>query len=199
MIPTFFTALAVGTITSVTPLIIALSAWLPGSQIWTGNHFFDTSSNATPAVYRDTTIALAYSQSGVELKSNGLTTAYAFTTACTNTGGLAKYPTCYIRNPFGSTGALVNVALECGSTNNTLSMSGGFVTSTTSAVATAFPTLRTVTVGTGAFSAFNVRATSGSVLKWKPDEAIKFQTVTTMPAGGIDCVVHTEAYDKYGR
>lgn len=196
---TWFPIIGSGLLGFATEVVQAAASAVMGSILVLGNMYFDTALVTTPTIYRNTTAAIALSQSGVELKSNGLTAAYAWTTACTNTGGLTKYPTCYVRNPFGSTGALVNVALECGGTNKALSMSGGFVTSTTAAVTSAFPTLSTISVGSGAFNAFNVRATSGSVLKWKPDQAIKFQTVTAMPAGGIDCVVHTEAYDKYGR
>lgn len=191
--------------------IIASAAWVVGSVIIPGNVFLlpDANTTTTSKVYvgaqetlNITASGLGFitngSQTGVTLKDGTTTVLWSRTLACTATGGLAKYPTCYVPNPFGSTGALVNVSHECGNVGTNLTMSGGFVTSTTTAVSSAFPTMNDFTAGTGSFVAFNVRATSGSVLEWKPGEAIKFQTITTLPSTS-DCAVHVEAYDKYGR
>lgn len=198
MIPTFFSALAVGTITALTPVIMALTAWIPGSAILNGNLFFDTTSNSTPAIYLGSSQVMKITQTGTALISQGISAFQSWFIPCTNTGGLAKYPTCYARSPFTTTGALIHVALECGNTNKQLSASGGFVKSSDAPVLSSFPTIRTVTVGTGSAFAYNARATSGSYVQWNPADAIKVQTVTSMPAGGINCGLHIDASDKYG-
>ncbi len=77
-------------------------------------------------------------------------------------------------------------------------MSGGFVKSTTAAVSPALSQLLTFNAGTGTTTRFNVTATSGSYIHWNPADAIKFQTVTALPAGGFNCGVRVDAYDKYG-
>lgn len=143
-------------------------------------------------------VPVSGTSTGVVIQVNGTTQWQVFSTSCTNTGGLAKYPTCYVRSPLATTGALTAVSLECGNTNKVLSMSGGFVKSSTEAVASGFKSLRTVSVGTGSISVFNARTLTGSITTWNPADVIKFQTVTAFPAGGIDCVVRAELYDKYG-
>lgn len=135
---------------------------------------------------------------GAFIQVSGTTELQIFRTACTNTGGLAKYPTCLARSPLTTTGAVRTITLECGNTNKALSMSGGFVKASTTAVSASFPTLRTISVGTGGHFAYNALATSGSYTLWNPADLLKFQTVTSIPAGGIDCLVRTEMYDKYG-
>lgn len=54
MIPTFFTTLAVGVITTGVVSIMALTTWIDGSQIIQGNLFFDTTNNAYPSIYAGT-------------------------------------------------------------------------------------------------------------------------------------------------
>lgn len=157
-----------------------------------------SAENPATSIYRDTTEEILLTQSGVELKSQGITATKSWFVPCSNSGGLAKYPTCYARSPFTTTGALVQVSIECGNTNKVLSQSGGFVKAPTSPVLNAFPTLRTVSTGTNATLTFNARATSGSYTTWNPADSIKVQTLTTMPVVPINCGLHIEAYDKYG-
>ena len=61
MIPTFLTTLAVGTITSVVASIMALSTWISGSAILQGNMFWDTTANASPKEYVNTTVVRTHS------------------------------------------------------------------------------------------------------------------------------------------
>jgi hypothetical protein len=133
---------------------------------------------------------------GATLQLNGIDELKVWDTACTNTGGLAKYPTCLVRSPWTTTGALKLVSLVCGGTNKTLSMSGGFVKTTTAVVSSAFSNLKTVSVGTGA--GLQSVDTGATMRMWNPADLIKFQTVTSFPAGGATCYVHTEGYDRQG-
>lgn len=210
MIPTFFTTLALGTITSMVASIMALSSWIAGSSILQGNLFFDTTNNTNPGIYVNTTKVMALTgaglsfqttgtQTGVVLKSGNTTELQIWDTACTNTGGLTKYPTCYVPNPFGSTGALVAANLECGNTNADLRMSGGLVKSRTQAVGTifdAFGNMNDMVIGTGTTKRAAVN-TGATLTDWNGADGIKIQ-LATLPAGGIDCKVHVSAYDRYG-
>lgn len=204
--------------TGITGTLIGLAA--AHSAIFGGNQIIDSSNNTNPRVqvYDSTNVALidtiAYAitgttlyrplnfvtngtQSGITLKDSGLTGVFVHDYPCTNSGGLAKYQgPCVINSPFATTGALKLAALVCGGVNKTLSMSGGFVKTAASPVTSALSNLRTISVGSGAgLQSVNTGAT---LRDWNPADKIKFQTVTPMPAGGIDCKVHVEAYDRYG-
>lgn len=139
---------------------------------------------------------------GVVLQLNGVTQQQIFTTACTNTGGLSKYPgPCIVRSPLSTTGALTGLSVECAGMNKSLTMSGGFVKSTTSAVGSngvGFTGLIKTTVGTGA--GIRVAVSSGAnLIHWNPVDILKVQTTTSFPAGGIDCIVRATIHDEYGK
>lgn len=104
MVPTFFTTLAVGTLTTMVASIIALSAWLPGSQILQGNLFFDTTNNGNPGIYVNTVKLLAFTGS--------TTTPNAVTFDSTNSqAACQKYGSrhfdCYQQVVFTATGGCV--------------------------------------------------------------------------------------------
>ncbi len=95
MIPSFFTALAIGTITAITPLILAMTQWVAGSQILQGNTFYDTTSNSAPGVYvnDETVAAVTYPTTTLQETCRGSSGAVICDRLLklTSSGGLAKY------------------------------------------------------------------------------------------------------------
>ena len=206
MIPTFFTALALGTITNTVAAIMALSGWLSGSAIIQGNQFFDSTANTTPTVYSDTVavigLPVAGTNTGVSLKVGGLDRSRWFASTCTSTGGNVAelgtyYDTCLARSPYTSTGILLDLSLECGNTPIAITGSGGFVKGPKQNViaATAIPIFaQTKVAGSGS----KIEYGTGRIL-WNPADRIKIQTRTTIPkTTGIDCKLYFNVADKYG-
>ena len=191
MIPTFFAALATGTITAMTAAIMALSAWVPGSQILTGNLFFDTTTNATPKIFVNSQEALNLSasgldfktngsQSGVVLKDNGTVALATRIVDCTGTGGNvkvsggAKYNTCIVGNPLTTTGAIQSISLMVSASPVAVGVDCGFVKSLSSGTGTAFTNLGNVATATGLTLTFS----TGS-LQWNSADYIKCGTLGT--------------------
>lgn len=188
MIPTFFAALATGTITAVTAAIMALSAWVPGSQILAGNLFFDTTNNATPSIYVNSQEVLNLSASGIDFQTNGSqtgvvlkdngTVAFAtHTVTCTATGGnvkvnnMAKYDTCispqFSKFGFGSGVLLAEFSsLEIGNSPTVVGIDCGFVKAAVS--------------GTGTSLVNNFQTSTGGI--------VRFNTGTTIVVNGADYI-----------
>lgn len=100
MVPTLFTTLGAGTLTSYLAEIISLAAWIVGSTVLQGHIFFDTTISTNPAIYANTG-AIFQSWDGQA------------GTTCTNTGGLAKYTSCYGQNPSSTnSGVILDIGLD---------------------------------------------------------------------------------------
>lgn len=185
MIPTFFTALALGTITAITPLILALTAWIPGSGIFQGNIFFDTTANAFPGIFVNT---LARAKTGP--------------VTCTATGGLTGvYETCSVTAAavgLTTTGTLLGVTLECGNVAKPLTGDVSFKKAAHAATGSALTNLADVTLGSGA----NVPSIFAVPPSWNPTDLLTFSTRVT-PSGALtnaryDCQMWPILLDKYG-
>lgn len=211
MIPTILTRLVLGVITVMTGQIMALtSAWVPGSVQIQGNTFFDTTNNPNPTFYVNTLSSLSLTGAGLRFNANGTMTGITLLDSnsavgyadhlypCTSTGGLGgKYPTCVIRSPYTTTGALTSVTLECGGTGLSLTGSGGFVKSTTAPVLSSFNRMNGITINTGATV---IQTFTGStVKKWNPADIIKIGTVTSLPTTtNFNCGARVKSYDLFG-
>jgi len=195
MIPTFFAALATGTITAVTAAIMALSAWVPGSQILAGNLFFDTTNNATPKIYVNAQEVFNLSASGLDFRTNGSQSGavikdngtVAFATrivTCTGTGGNvkvgagaaagAKYDTCIVKNPLTTTGSIQSISLMVSASPVAVGVDCGFVKGLVSGTGTSFTNLGNIATGTGLTFTFG----TGS-LQWNSADYIKCGTLGT--------------------
>lgn len=171
MIPTFFSTLALGTITTMVATIIGLSAWVPGSQIFQGNRFYDTTNNPNPSDYLNNVQKLVWTGASLGFPRNGTQSGVNLTVGdtapthtglgvfqfnCTATGGNvkvsneAKYDTCFTRLPLSSTGVITAVSMEFASTPVALGLDCGIVTAAVN--------------GTGTVLLNNVQATTGSTL-----------------------------------
>lgn len=131
---------------------------------------------------------------GAVIQVNGTTQFQVFTTACSATGGLAKYPTCIVRSPYTTTGALIGAVMECGNTNRVFSMSGGFVKTTGAAVASAFAPFLNKQIATGSLAPM---INSGAYLNWNPADLLKVQTVSTN-GSPANCNIRLTTYDRTG-
>jgi len=182
MIPTFFSSLALGTITATVAAIMALTSWVNGSAILQGNLFFDTTTNTSPAIYVNT-----------------LARAGTFPVTCTATGGLTGvYETCSTVSPFTTTGTLLGVGLECGNVARALQGDVSFKKSAGSATGTALTNLDGVTLGTGS----NVFSQLAVGVSWNPADLLTFSTRAT-PTGTLNttrynCQMWPVYLDKYG-
>lgn len=132
---------------------------------------------------------------GVVIQIEGSTAYQRFSVACTATGGLKKYPTCVAASPFTTTGALHDVAIDCGNTNVAMVMSGAFVKSN-AATTEGTVVLKNVTVGSGAVR--NKLSQTGSEILWNPADKIRLSTVTTQPNSASNCTMWVTARDKSG-
>lgn len=132
---------------------------------------------------------------GAVLQLNGVTAYQRFAVACTSTGGLTKYPTCVTASPYSTTGALLDVAIDCGNTLVGMLMSGSFVKSN---AATTFgaAVLRNVTVGSGGIR--NRLSQTGSEVLWNPADKIRLHTTTASPNAASNCTMWVTSRDKSG-
>ena len=167
MVPTFFTTLALGTITSVVASILALGSWLNGSAILQGNLFFDNTANGDPSVYVNTSKTVALATTGTTLL-DGVTAKATFVRQRTVFASPSAGSNRYIaapRNPFNGSGSLTGAWNLCNSTK--------------AALATDF-TVSTSATATGAINLWNNRVIftgstlvySGSVLVPKDQFAV---------------------------
>lgn len=188
--------------------IVASAAWVAGSIIIPGNVILipDANTTTTPSIYvgtKQTYIPRAGgldfitngTQSGVVLKTGNVTAYQTFPVACTSTGGLTKYPTCIASSPFSTSGALIDVAVDCGLTNVNMLMSGSFVKSN-SATSFGAAVLKNVTVGSGSLK--NRMSQSGAQLIWNPADKIRITTTTASPNTAANCTMWVTARDKSG-
>lgn len=72
-----------------------ISAAVAGSVLLAGNTYTDRSANTTPTQYLGTGSYMTYVD-----------------TVCVNTGGLAKYTSCLIANPFSGTGVIARIQVD---------------------------------------------------------------------------------------
>lgn len=119
--------------------------------------------------------------------------------ACTATGGLAKYDTCYMPSPLTTTGALKSVSIQCGDVAKALPGDLGFVKAANTGTGTALPTFDNKSLGTGA----TFRYSTGTTIIWNPADKLKFGT-RTAPTGTLNttrynCIMRAEVEDLYGR
>lgn len=193
MIPTFFTTLAVGTITNVVASIIALSAWITGSVIYQGNVFFDTTNNTTPAIYVNTTKVADVTISGATLYSDGLVREAETFAKCTATGGLTSYSTCWLPSPMSTSGSLLGVSLECGNVAAQLTGDVSFKLTSTSGSGTPLTSLDNIVAGTGSLEVSDF----ATEVAWNPEEGLAYSTLVT-PGATADCRLYATYSDKYG-
>ena len=104
MIPTFFTTLALGTITNMVATIMALAAWLPGSAILQGNLFFDSTNNLNPGIYVNNVKTLSFTGSSNTPLGLSFDTSNS-QAACLKYGN--NFYDCYQESTFISTGSCV--------------------------------------------------------------------------------------------
>lgn len=189
---------------------MALSAWVPGSQILAGNLFFDTTNNATPAIYvnDDQVLTLTAggqnfitngSQSGVVLKDNGTVVFATRIVTCTATGGNvkvgagaaagAKYDTCLMQNPLSTTGAIKRIDLMISASPVAAGIDCGFVKGAVSGTGTSFTNLGNIATGTGLTLTFS----TGS-LQWNSVDYIKCGTLT-VPTTPFAAKLQVEYFD----
>lgn len=132
---------------------------------------------------------------GAVIEVVGVTAFQRFPVPCTSTGGLKKYPTCITASPFSSTGALSDIAIDCGNNGRALVMSGAFVKSN-AATTEGQLLLKNVTVGTGAVR--NRLSQTGSEVLWNPADKIRLSTVTAGANQAANCTMWVTARDKSG-
>lgn len=155
MVPTFFTNLALGSITVMVAQIITLATWITGSVIIPGNIFLDTTNNATPDILLNQQAAITFQADGdVEFGSGDLVFNSTRNTAmCTKTSG-GNFIECYqedvftgtgggfgtasyynvasIEQPYVASGAITRVGIDCDGQPVTANVSVGLVAATTS-------------------------------------------------------------------
>lgn len=201
MIPTFFTTLALGTITSAVASIMALSSWVTGSVILQGNTFFDTTNNRNPSEYINTVqkvvwtgASLGYptngTQTGINLTVGNTTPTHtslgAFQVDCTATGGNvkvsngAKYDTCITRLPRTNSGVLTAVSLEfAGTPVGSVGYDCGFVKGLVSGTGTVI--INNAVSASGSTTYVEARAFSGGLAPsglWNSADYFKCGTLT---------------------
>ena len=166
---THFTILWLGHV--IGAAVYAAASVLPGSAVLS-NIFFDSSIDATPAIYYNTTEIAAPTASGFSLTSGNLDFGTTNSKACT-TYGTSSFTECYqetaftatgasagtkyydvasILSPYTGTGTLKRVHVECPEPRVTANISVGIVTATTSS-------------GTGILD--RDAAGTGSVIVWQ--------------------------------
>lgn len=206
MIPTFFTTLALGTITTMVASIMALSSWVSGSAILQGHVFWDN-TNVTNSEYVGTQQTVKHTaagydfitngtQTGFVVKADGTTTLQRFPVTCTATGGLTKYPTCITASPYTTTGSLEGLALDCGGIGvGTLTVSGSFVKSRSAVSGSpVIPNFTRKAIASGALAGY-----SGSGMTWNPADLLRINTITSIPTTtNFNCTMVVTTRDKYG-
>lgn len=118
--------------------------------------------------------------------------------ACTATGGLTTYDTCYMPSPLTTTGALKSVSIQCGNVAKALPSDLGFVKAANSATGAALPNFNNVSLGTGATFFYGTGYTI-----WNPADKLKLGTLTA-PTGALNttrynCIMRAVVEDIYGR
>ena len=135
-------------------------------------------------------------ETGVTLQLNGVTQDKIVTTALTNTGGVAAYDVLSLANPFGSTGALVGISVECGLVPKPMNIDVGFTTAVKTATASTIAGLNNITLGTGS----HIYVSSSGTTLWNGAYRLKVGSLTSVPTTtGNDCVLRYRGYDVYGR
>lgn len=132
---------------------------------------------------------------GATVQINGVTAWQQIPFTCTSTGGLTKYPTCYIPSPYTTTGAVIDIALDCGNTLVNMVMSGSFVKSR-SATTFGRNLIRNSTVGSGGL--LSRSSQTGSQVPWNPVDGIRLTTITAAPNTAVNCSGIVTARDKAG-
>lgn len=194
MIPTFFTTLALGSITTVVAAITALSTFISGSAILQGNLFYDTTNNATPKEYVNTTKIREVAETGETNYAYSLARGKRVEATCTASGGTTNWSPCWIPAPLSTTGSLLEAGLECG--NVTLAQTGDFSLKLgkLAASGTVLTNLDNVATGTGVIQ----RSFFTTEVPWSPLRGLSFSTLVSPAAVSIDCKAYAIYDDKYG-
>lgn len=206
MIPTFFTTLALGTITTMVATIMGLSSWVTGSAILQGNLFFDSTNNSTPKIFVDddetlnlTAGGLGFitngSQSGVTLKNGTVVAIASRTIDCTGTGGLTGlYDTCRMISPLSTTGAISRISLMVSaSPSGTLGIDCGFTKTIKTATGTVFNNLNNIQSATGSIAS-HIAGSGGVAYRWNPADSIKCGTLGT-PTSSFSAKLKVDYFD----
>lgn len=117
--------------------------------------------------------------------------------ACTATGGLSVYDTCYLPSPLTTTGAITSITLACGNVVKSLNGDLGFVKSANAASGASLKNFDSVILGTGK----TIRFGTGYQI-WNPADKLKFATLGT-PTGTLNatrynCTLRVGVDDVYG-
>ncbi len=210
MVPTFFTNLALGTITNMVASILALAAWVPGSGILQGNLFFDTTNNATPGIYVNANQVLALkagglnfatngTQSGVTLFDNNVVGLGTYSVTCTGTGGNvkvgggAKYDTCIIPPLLTTTGAIKRIDLMVSaSPTGAIGIDCGFVKGRVAGTGTSFTGISNFQTSSGSIATVYGSGAVGA--RWNSADFIKCGTLTN-PTTGFAAKLRVEYFD----
>lgn len=199
MTATFFTNLALGTITSMVGTIMALATWITGSVIYQGNLFFDTTNNTTPGIYLNQQAAVTFQADGdVELGSGDLVfgtrnvrpllvdgskaflgsdrRTFARETSTSNQAFAAAL------NPFSGSGLVLDAVVICRGTPN--SMTADLVVATT-ATASGTVIRNNISISTGAWT----RVYTGTLLRIPQSQYISLVSTSgsTVTQGVPDC------------
>lgn len=187
MIPTFMTALALGTITAMTPVIMALSTWVAGSQILQGNLFFDTTTNPNPGIFVNTVKVMAFtgsttapsalsfdstnSQPGCVKYGNNFIDCYQ-EAVFTSTGGCVaggcatkSYSVASVTKPFSGSGSVKKIITSCDRQGKAATIDVDQVSATTASGA---GFMNNVSIGSGSLAGYG----SGGGILWREDKPI---------------------------
>ncbi len=213
MTATFFTNLALGTLTSLMGTIMSLSSWVTGSNIIQGHLYWDN-TNVTNSEYvgvqqtvKHTAAGYDFitngSQSGITLLSDGLTRYKTYSTTCTSTGGItttnAYYDTCYAPAPFSTTGSLMGTSIECAGIKIAAFVASGAFVKMQKDVASGIVRYPVVIKNSTIASGSLVRTSSGAGISWNPGDKLSVHTTAVIPkTTGLDCKLFYIVADKYG-
>ncbi len=186
---TFLTNLVVGALTSGVSAILAMSGVPVGSLITGGNLYFDTTNNASPAIYVGTKQVMGVSAgglnfttngtaSGVVLKDNGIVAFASRTVNCVGTGGLTGvYDTCLIPPLLTTTGSITRLSLMVSASPVSVGIDCGFTKAVHTSTGTVFTNFNNVSTGSGSIANFGTGA-----IRWNSADFIKCGTLGTPTA-----------------
>ncbi len=179
---------------------------LPGSLGLGGDIFFDTTNNATPAIYVNAQEVMSPSASGLGFTTNGTQTGVvlkdATTTAfatkyfdCTGTGGNVKvsggvkYDMCIVPPQLTTTGSIMRISLMISASPSVVGIDCGFVKGRVSGTGTSFVNLNDKASSTGAIITYGTGA-----MRWNPADYIKCGTLGT-PTSSFAAKLKVDYFD----
>lgn len=202
MTATFLLNLALGGITVLTQTIMALTGWVNGSMIVSGNFFWDNTNNTnTEYVGAQQLVqhkAGGYNfltngtQSGVVLQDAGVTSVASRIVSCVGTGGLlaTSYDTCLIPPLLTTSGTIVRLTLMTSYQPVSTPIDCGFVKSRRSATGSTFTNFNSVSGTGGSLTAFF----GTGAIRWNGADFIKCGTIAT-PTASYSAKLRVDYFD----